>query len=59
MPKKKLTKLQVKRLMASASKNIATLMLDRALHGSSFVPITINGLIDLDKKLKLASKRIK
>ena len=58
MPKK-LTKAQVKKTMMAISKAIGRLMVDRAMHPTSLVPITVNGLVDVDKKFRLAFNRIK
>ena len=54
---KKLTKLMMKRKMAAASKAIGSMMIDKATHSDSKVPFSINALIDLDKKFRMASRK--
>ena len=56
MPKK-LTKLMVKRKMATASKAIGNMLIDKATHDDSKVPFSVNALIDLRKKFRSASAR--
>jgi hypothetical protein len=60
MPKKKLTKAQVKRKMKAMVNASYDLFLDKLGHGSgSFVPISKDKLADMYGNLRTASNRIK
>ena len=58
MPKKKLTKTQVKKHIKRALDNISRLMEDRLMQPSSNVPITIDSFRKLRKPLKTAFNRL-
>jgi len=50
MPKKKLTKAQVKRKIKTASNVVYDLLLDKMGHGgASFVPMSLVKMLDLQK----------
>ena len=50
MPKKKLTKAQVKRKIKTASNVVYDLLLDKMGHGgASFVPMSLAKMLDLQK----------
>jgi hypothetical protein len=52
MPKKKLTKAQVKRKFKNINRDIYDLVLDKLGHGSaSFVPMSLNKLLELHRSL--------
>jgi len=58
MPKKKLTKTQVKRKVKIISNGIYDMLLDKMGHGTaSFVPFSLNKLIDLQKVMDRARQR--
>jgi len=59
MPKKKLTKAQVKRKLNSINSGVYDLVLDKMGHGDSFVPISTVKLIKLNADLNNAFKRVK
>jgi hypothetical protein len=60
MPKKKLTKAQVKNKMKTINKSMDTLLLDRLLYRTeSHIPISFIKLKDIADKFALAIKRIK
>jgi len=59
MPKKKLTKAQVKRKMKTAFNAIYDLEMDKLGQLESFVPISIPKLLDMSDALKRAHKRLK
>jgi len=59
MPKKKLTKAQVKRKLKSIVHQWYDLFLDKVGHANSDVPFSLNKLLDLNKALQSAVKRIK
>ena len=56
---KKLTKLMMKRKMAAATKAIGSMLIDKVTHSDSNVPFSVPALIELDKKMRLASNKIK
>ena len=60
MPKKKLTKAQVRRKFRNLNRDMYDLTNDKLGHGSaSFVPMSINKLLELYKAVDNASMRIK
>jgi len=59
MPKKKLTKAQVKRKLTTAINSVYDLLVDKMGHADSQVPMSMPKLIDLNKILVSAMKRFK
>ncbi len=60
MPKKKLTKAQVKRKFKNLNRDLYDLTNDKLGHGSSsFVPMSLNKLLELHKVVDNASMRVK
>ena len=59
MPKKKLTKAQVKRKLKTWNNAMYDLFLDKVGHANSDVPFSVAKLLDLNKALQSAVKRIK
>ncbi len=59
MPKKKLTKAQVKRSIANIHKNLRMLFDDKAYAEKSLVPMTAAKLLDIGTKLSMARDRMK
>jgi len=60
MPKKKLTKAQVKRKIKTASNIVYDLLLDKMGHaGASFVPFSLLKMIDLQKIFDRARSNVK
>jgi hypothetical protein len=59
MPKKKLTKAQVKRKLKTCGNMIYDLALDKMGHANSDVPFSLVKLMDLHKPLISAQKRMK
>ena len=59
MPKKKLTKAQVKRKLKTVNNAMYDLFLDKMGHGNSDVPFSTPKLLDLNKAMQSAIKRIK
>jgi len=59
MPKKKLTKAQVKRKIRRIVDLNYDLFLDKMGHAKSDVPMSTNKLLDLHKEYRRASLRIK
>jgi len=59
MPKKKLTKAQVMRKIRTINNAMYDLILDKLGHADSRVPISQGKLIDLNKSMLLAFKRVK
>ena len=59
MPKKKLTKAQVKRKLKTCSNMLYDLALDKMGHANSDVPMSLNKLLDLHKELRRAAVRMK
>ena len=57
MPKKKLTKTQVKKKFTTASNNVYDLVLDKFGHSDSRVSMSMTKLLDLQKQLKNAIVR--
>jgi hypothetical protein len=52
MPKKKLTKAQVKRIMKQLNDNMAKLMIDKSFHKDSFVGMSLNKVLDLQNRIR-------
>ena len=59
MPKKKLTKAQVKRKLKTVQRAMYDLVLDELGHADSRVLISQGKLMDLNKSMLLAFKRVK
>tara|TARA_Y100001951_G_C11145071_1_gene185857 strand:+ start:259 stop:438 length:180 start_codon:yes stop_codon:yes gene_type:complete len=59
MPKKKLTKAQVKRKLKTCANALYGLTTDKIYQWNSDVPISKNVLIDLTNKFERAFKRLK
>jgi hypothetical protein len=59
MPKKKLTKAQVKRKMKTIKNMIYDLFLDKFTYTNSDVPFSTTKILELNKIMHLATKRIK
>jgi len=59
MPRKKLTKAQVKRKLKQAGNAFYELTMDKVGQPDSFVPISIGKLIEMDKAMHTATKRLK
>jgi hypothetical protein len=60
MPKKKLTKAQVKRKLKTCTKAIYDLFLDKfAYGGDSFLPLSQNAVLKLNNDLNNALRRVK
>jgi hypothetical protein len=60
MPKKKLTKAQVKNKLRLASNQIYDLLTDKLAYGDSFIPISQNKLLEINNTItRAASKMLK
>ena len=59
MPKKKLTKAQVRKILKQWMNGLLRLLMDKAGHPDSFVPLSLNKLIELDKVMAGAFRRVK
>ena len=60
MPKKKLTKTQVKNKLRQASNQIYDLLTDKLAYGDSFIPISQNKLLEINNTItRAASKMLK
>jgi hypothetical protein len=59
MPKKKLTKAQVKSKLKTIQRAMYDLVLDKLGHADSRVPISQGKLMDLNKAMLLAFNRVK
>ena len=59
MPKKKLTKAQVKRKLKTCSNAMYDMILDKMGHTNSDVPISLPKLMEMHKALQSSTKRIK
>jgi hypothetical protein len=59
MPKKKLTKAQVKRKLKAIINATYDLTLDKLGHPDSFVPISMNKLLDRERETQRAFNRLK
>ena len=58
MPKKKLTKLLVKRKVAEISKSVAELTIDKLTHPDSLAPMSKMKLIELSNTIQAASRKL-
>ena len=59
MPKKKLTKAQVKRKLKTCSNGMYDMILDKMGHANSDVPMSLPKLMDMHKQMQNAAKRMK
>ena len=59
MPKKKLTKAQVKRSLRSINKNIYRMIMERLDVPDNHIPISTPKLMELHRTIESAFKRIK
>ena len=59
MPKKKLTKAQVKRKLKTCTNAMYDMILDKMGHTNSDVPMSLPKLMDLHKAMQGAAKRMK
>ena len=59
MPKKKLTKAQVKRELGKMQAAIGKMFVDKVNRSDSFVPMSEKTLLELNSKVKTAFKRVK
>ena len=59
MPKKKLTKAQVKRKLKTCTNSMYDMILDKMGHTNSDVPMSLPKLMDMHKALQGAAKRMK
>jgi len=59
MPKKKLTKAQVKRKLKTCSNAMYDLFLDKLGHANSDVPMSQNKILDMHRQITNAQKRMK
>ena len=59
MPKKKLTVQQVRRKLKTCNNAMYDLFLDKVGHANSSVPMSEPKLLDLNKALQSATKRVK
>lgn len=59
MPKKRLTKAQVKRKLKTVNNAMYDLFLDKMGHANSDVPFSTPKLLELNKAMQSAVKRVK
>lgn len=59
MPKKRLTKAQVKRELGKMQSAIGKMFVDRVNRPDSFVPMSEKSLLELNNKIRTAFKRVK
>ena len=59
MPKKKLTKTQVKRKLKQIMTASYDLVLDKMGHADSFVPMSLNAILELNRKVTQQLNRFK
>jgi len=59
MPKKRLTKTQVKRKLKTCTNAMYDMILDKMGHSNSDVPMSLPKLMDMHKALQSSVKRIK
>jgi hypothetical protein len=59
MPKKKLTKAQVKRKLKTMMNMAYDLLIDKMGHPDSYVPLSINKILDTHTSLRTMFNRIK
>ena len=53
MPKKKLTKAQVKRKMVLIERNLGDLMIDKTFYRDSYVGMSLKKVLDLQNRIRL------
>ncbi len=53
MPKKKITKAQVKRIMKQLDTNMAKLVIDKSFHRDSFVGMSLKKALELQNRIRL------
>jgi hypothetical protein len=59
MPRKKLTKAQVKRKLKTCNNALYDLFIDKMGHANSDVPFSTPKLLDMNKIMQSATKRMK
>ena len=59
MPKKKLTKAQVKRKLKTMKQSNALMLNDKVYYLDSFVPMSVEKMFEFNKLMNSALKRIK
>jgi hypothetical protein len=59
MPKKKLTKTQVRKKMQTCANAMYDLILDKMGHSESGVPVSMTKLLEIHKLILSAKKRVK
>ena len=59
MPRKKLTKAQVKRKLKTCANAMYDLFLDKLGHANSDVPMSQNKILDMHRQITNAQKRVK
>ena len=59
MPKKKLTKAQVKRKLKTCSNGMYDMILDKMGHANSDVPMSLNAILELNRKVTQQVNRVK
>jgi len=59
MPKKKLTKAQVKRKIKACHRAVYDMLIDKMGHTNSDVPFSIQKLLEFNKSMNTAAKRMK
>ena len=59
MPRKRLTKTQVKKKIKTCSNAMYDLILDKMGHANSDVPMSVPKLLEMHKAVQNAAKRIK
>jgi len=52
MPKKKLTKAQVKKIMNQLDNNMAKLVIDKSFHRNSFVGMSLQKALEVQNKIR-------
>jgi ATP-dependent Clp protease adapter protein ClpS len=59
MPKKKLTKAQVKRKLKTMKEWNAIMLNDKVYHQGSYVPMSVEKMFEFNRQMNSALKRIK
>tara|TARA_Y100000114_G_C11692082_1_gene294089 strand:+ start:758 stop:937 length:180 start_codon:yes stop_codon:yes gene_type:complete len=59
MPKKKLTKAQVRKKMKTMMSASYDLVLDKMGHADSFVPMSLNAILEINRKVTQQLNRFK
>ena len=59
MPKKKLTKAQVKKKLTTMGRNMYDLVLDKMGQPDSFVPMSLNKILELNRAVTQQFNRVK